>query len=132
MRGEAFDFCVLGVDHWVIDEKGDDRCFDLLRWTLSLLLSHIMKTLPERRCVRVSRKLWLTKEIVMIGGESKEYEVYFKINKQDQRTLRIKVVSAYVRNPKYGVTKPANPPRGPARLVGKVLLYKTLRDQPIR
>jgi len=127
----VLDFSVSGREFWIADEKGDDRCFDLLRWTLSLLLSGIMETLPNRLCVRVSRRLWLTTEKVEVAGETKDYEVYFKVIKHDKETLRIKVVTAYVRDPNYGKSKPAIPkPR--RQLRGDALLAKTLRGEPIK
>jgi len=130
-RGDVFDFSILGKGLRIVDEKGDERCFNKLRWELSHLLGRIMKTLPRRHCKRMSRQVWLTTETVWLGGELKEYEVYFTITKQDKQTLRIIVVSAYVRDPDYGDTKPTTPkPR--RRVPGKILLANTLLGRPIR
>jgi len=130
-QGEVPGRNIPGNDPWITDEKGIDRCFDPLRWTFSHFLPRILETLPIRQCVRVSRRLWLTTEKVEIEGEIREYEIYFKINKLDKRTLRIRVVSAYVRDPNFGETKPKIPkPR--RQLRGETLLAKTLRGEPIR
>jgi len=67
---------------------------------------------------------------VEVAGEVKDYEIFFSIIKKDKQTLRIKVVGAYVRDPDCDRTKPAHALRGSDCLLGKVLFYRILRDQP--
>jgi len=128
--GETLDFCILREDSLITDEKGDYRFFDVLRRKLSRLLPGIMSTLPERRWIPVSRKTWLTTEIVEVDGASKEYEIYFNIAKRGKRKLHITVVSAYVRDQNYGNTKQTHP-RIRRFLPGKLVIAKTIRGEKI-
>jgi len=129
--GEDLDFSAAGGEPRIIDEKGDDRVFDKTRWSLSHLISSIMATLLDRRCVLVSRSTWLTTEIVEVEGEHREYEIYFRVTKLSRRLVRISVVSAYVRSPGYASGKRPHPKRR-SHLLGKVLLARTLLGKPIR
>jgi len=129
-RGERIDFSIYGEDRRIIDEKGIHRCFDEARYLLSLHLPGIFKTFVERDCLFTRHQNWLLIEIVDAAGELRQYEIFFRITKQDTNTLRVYVESAYVRDSKALNRKPAAPRRR-GKVSAKLLMAKTLKGEPI-
>jgi len=129
--GEQVDFSVMGEDRRIIDEQGIHRCFDPIRYALSLHLPRIFKTFAERECLFTGRRNWLTVEVLDAAGKPQEYEIFFRIFRQSSRVLRIFVDSAYVRDPHRSYKQPT-PPMRRAKISAKVLMAKTLRGESVK
>ena len=129
--GEEIDFTIHGEDRRIIDEKGIHRCFSEVRYELSLNLPSIFATLTQRSCLFTGRVNWLTIEVLDPSNKRLEYEVFFRLTRQDSKLLRIVVESAYVRDPAKFGNKQVNFNRRD-RVRAKVLLAKKLRGESVR
>ena len=130
-HGDEFDFSVLGRDRLVLDDRGNERCFCPDRYTWSKNLPDIIRSLPsDRMCYFTGRENWLSIEILDPQGLSLVYEVFFNLTRQGNKFLRVYVESAYVRTAENEIRRPSDF-RKEAKIRGKVLLAKKLRNQPI-
>lgn len=130
-HGEQFDFAALGHDRLVIDERGNERCFSIDRYYWSTNLPGIIRSLPtERLCFFTGHENWLPIEILDPQGVQQVYEIFFNLTRQSSNFLRVYVESAYVRTVENEIRRPSEFKRN-AKIRGKVLLAKKLRNQPI-
>lgn len=130
-RGERLDFAELGIDRLVIDEKSNERYFSADRCNWSTNLPDIIRSLPtERLCFFTGHENWLSIEILDPQGARQIYEVFFNLTRQSSNFLRVYVESAYVRTAENEIRRPSEFKRK-AKIRGKVLLAKKLRNQPI-
>ena len=130
-RGELFDFEALGYDRLILDDRGNERCFCKARYTWSKHLPDIIRSLPgDRKCYFTGHQNWLSIEILDSQGVSQVYEVFFNLTRQGNKHLRVYVESAYVRTAENNIRRPSSF-RKEAKVRGKVLLAKKLRNQPI-
>lgn len=130
-HGGQFDFEALGEDWLVIDERGNERCFSPERFYWSRNLPEIIRSLPsDRLCFFTGHENWLSIEILDSQGKQQVYEVFFKLTRQSSNFLRVYVESAYVRAAESEIRRPSEF-RRKAKIRGKVLLVKKLRNEPI-
>ena len=130
-RGTRFDFEALGHDRLILDDRGNERCFCADRYTWSKHLPDIIRSLPgDRMCYFTGHENWLSIEILDPQGVSQVYEVFFNLTRRGNKFLRVYVESAYVRTAENEIRQPSGF-RKKAKVRGKVLLAKKLRNQPI-
>ncbi len=126
-----FNFAEIGGDRLVVDEKDNERCFSADRWNWSMNLPSIIRSLPtDRQCFFTGHENWLSIEILDPQGTQHIYEVFFNLTRQSSNFLRVYVESAYVRTADNEIRRPSEFKRK-AKIRGKVLLAKKLRNQPI-
>lgn len=131
-HGERFDFMELGMDQLVIDDRGNERRFSPERYEWSKNLPDIIRSLPsDQMCFFTGRENLLTIEILDSTGVPHTYEVFFNLTRQSSRFVRVYVESGYVRTADDKFRRPSDF-RRQAKIRGKVLLAKKLRNQPIR
>ena len=129
-RGELFDFAALGQDRLILDDRGNERRFCTARYTWSKRLPDIIRSLSGNRiCYFTGHQNWLSIEILDSQGMSQGYEVFFNLTRQSNKYLRVYVESAYVRT-ENNIRRPGSF-RKEAKVRGRVLLAKKLRNQPI-
>lgn len=130
-HGAQFDFVALGNDRLVIDERGNERCFSPERFHWSRNLPEIIRSLPgDRLCFFTGHENWLSVEILDSQGKPQVYEVFFNLTRQSSNFLRVYVESAYVRTAENEIRRPSEF-RRKAKIRGKVLLAKKLRNKPV-
>ena len=130
-RGERFDFEALGQDRLILDDRGNERCFCAARYSWSKRLPDIIRSLPgDRICYFTSHQNWLLIEILDPQSVRQVYEVFFNLTRQGNKYLRVYVESAYVRTAENNIRRPSSF-RKEAKMRGRVLLAKKLRNQPI-
>ena len=130
-RGERFDFAALGQDRLILDDRGNQRCFSTARYTWSKRLPDIIRSLPgDRICYFTGHQNWLSIEILDLQSVRQVYEVFFNLTRQGNKYLRVYVESAYVRTAENNIRWPSSF-RKEAKVRGRVLLAKKLRNQPI-
>ena len=107
------------------------RCFSPERFYWSRNLPEIIRSLPsDRLCFFTGHENWLSIEILDSQGRQQVYEVFFKLTRQSSNFLRVYVESAYVRAAESEIRRPSEF-RRKAKIRGKVLLVKKLRNEPI-
>ena len=89
---------------------GDSRetrifCFD--RYNLSGKLPDIAKSLSNRPCFHAGRGNFFVTELMDVnGGRNENYEVYFRVSRDNRGLLRLFVQTAYVRDRNRGSAQP--------------------------
>lgn len=79
-------------------DSRETRIFSFDRYNLSFRLPEIAKSLGERTCSHTGKGNFFVIEPVLIGGERKAYEVYFRVSRTGKNSLRLYVETAYVRD----------------------------------
>jgi hypothetical protein len=109
--------------------KHEIRLFDLERYELSKRLPDIIKNLMRRSCFHTGRDdgTFFTIELVNENGDRIEYEVYFKVFRNQQNQLRLIVESAFRRDLSLLKSRPRKGSIGFA-----IILYNTQQGKRIR
>jgi hypothetical protein len=103
------------------------RLFDKQRYTHSLRLPEVIRSIGECRCFHTGHDNFFTVELIDAEGEQLEYTVYFKLSRAPSKgRLNLYVQSAYVQD---GTPQARPRPRKPIRFsviaynvaVGKVI-----------
>ncbi len=130
-QNQKIVFSIHGEGRRIIDDKGNHRCFCDSRYILSKKLPEIFSSFPEYKCFFTGRENWLIIEILDPFGNRDEYEIFFNLTRQGNRMLRLYVESAYVRDERSEIRKPANF-KHRDKIRASVLLVKKLRGEGIR
>ena len=104
------------------------RLFDEQRYTHSLRLPEVIRSIGERRCFHTGRDNFFTVELIDAQGVRVEYTVYFKLSRAPSKgRLNLYVQSAYVQDD-IPQTRPK--PRKPIRF--SVIAYNVAVGKPIK
>lgn len=128
--GQALDFDVLGQDRRILDHRNVARafCFDRYRWSLSL--PDLIRTIERHDCNFTGQGNWLVIRAIDDQGREVDYEIYFRLRRLGEHTLRMVVDSAYVRAP--GSPGPGIPHARKGRIRFQVMAAKIARGEPLR
>lgn len=75
------------------------RLFDEQRYTHSLRLPEVIRSIGDRRCFHTGHDNFFTVELIGAQGERVEYTVYFKLSRAPRKgRLNLYVQSAYVQD----------------------------------
>jgi hypothetical protein len=75
------------------------RLFDERRYTHSLRLPEVIRSIGDRRCFHTGHDNFFTVELIDAQGERVEYTVYFKLSRAPSKgRLNLYVQSAYVQD----------------------------------
>ena len=119
--GEAY------LADWAYADSREVRLFDEQRYTHSLRLPEVIRSIGDRRCFHTGHDNFFIVELIDAQGERVEYAVYFKLSRAPSKgRLNLYVQSAYVQDD-TPQTRPR--PRKPIRFsviaynvaVGKVI-----------
>jgi hypothetical protein len=104
------------------------RLFDEQRYTHSLRLPEVIRSIGERRCFHTGHDNFFTVELIDAEGQRLEYTVYFKVSRAPGKgRLNLYVQSAYVQDD----TPQGRPrPRKPIRF--SVIAYNVAVGKVIR
>ncbi|MBN9478543.1 MAG: hypothetical protein J0H72_31180 [Burkholderiales bacterium] len=129
-EGEALDFDTLGHERLILDHRDVPRafCFDRYRWSLSL--PEQVRTLDGHYCNFTGQGNWLVIRAIDDQGVAVDYEIYFRLRRHDDNTLRMVIESAYVRTP--GSPGPGIPHDRKGRIRFQVMAAKVARGEPLR
>jgi hypothetical protein len=104
------------------------RLFDEQRYTQSLHLGEVIRSIGDRRCFHTGHDNFFTVELIDGQGERVEYTVYFKLSRAPSKgRLNLYVQSAYVQD-ETPQTRPR--PRKPIRF--SVIAHNVAVGKPIK
>lgn len=107
--------------------RHDQRTFNFVRWDLSRQLPMIVTTLMERQVFHTGHLNFFTVELTTHSGNNIEYEVYFDVDRDSGKGLKLVVTSAFPRDPARIQNRPA---RRPIRLA--LILHNVQVGKPIK
>lgn len=105
----------------------EKRLFDQERYELSKRLPEIIQGLPFRKVIQNNEHKFFTIELVTDGGESVEYDIFFKVKKKAKGLLELIVESGFVRDPLHQSSRPKGKP-----VRFWIILHNTLHGRKIR
>lgn len=110
--------------------RHDQRTFDVVRWELSQQLPVIITTLMERQVFHTGHLNFFTIELTTHSGNAVEYEVYFEIDRDAGKGLKLVVTSAFPRDPARVQNRPARRPMKLALILHNVQVGKPIKLPP--
>lgn len=60
----------------------------------------------KRKCFNTGKENFFIIELLNIEGIHRDYEVFFKVSKENRGKLRLHIISAYIRDDKHGSGRP--------------------------
>jgi hypothetical protein len=109
-----------------LDVDGDERIFNVRRWKLSKNLPGIIGRLHTLKCMQTRHSNYFTVALLDDDGATVEYDVFFRAWKPGKGRINLYVESAYVREARFGTSRPKG-----TRIGFFVILHNTLNKRQI-
>lgn len=112
------------------DERHQPRKFCIKRYNYSKYLPFIFSEFIKRDCFFTNHSNFLTIELLDEMGESKEYEIYFRVKLSGDKKVDVYVESSYVRDCAHKLNR--HKLRNREKIRARTLIGKVIRNERIK